>query len=191
MRVTTLKSPTPPAYPAGKTADDYLEVAIPFQGFYESIHCDECGQPRDFLEYARAYAAQWAHEARIQPQNQRASQPLDLHFVELVRPSEYNFTTDAIYCHISKIDINAIFTLLKATPEGLALLAQKARENLPTEGEGWGNDPTAWPTARLSLLLDVWAEHIQGTTTTIEEDIAEMLRGNGYYRHAWEEEGIL
>jgi len=112
----------------------YIEVQIPSAGFYESWHDqkiddaieghfqDDNGDTPEGVEdkiwdadvdwaairneYAKEFAEQFGHHFE-----------LDLEFVELTSPREYNFTTDRIFVKIPAVQINKIRKQVESYPE--------------------------------------------------------------------------
>jgi len=189
MRFTTQKAKTAPKFKASQSVDDFIEVALPFGGFYDSIHSNESEWPRDNLEYAAAFSRQWAHNAK----RLDVKKSIDLHFMELITPSEFNFCTSRISVLIAKIDIKAIFSTLKKDINGRQFLTEIARDALtPTSGFfpnysqnwlEWGNDVTEWDSPLIGLLMQAWVAFLDGEINPefgIEYSICECLQSNGY-----------
>lgn len=98
-----------------------LEIGLPFfSGFYDSIHSSALDREEeeiiemyegksyedfsftvDYLSYCKNYV----HEVN-------SILDLNLEFVEMTSPREYNFSTDRIFCTISKKDLKKISSAL-------------------------------------------------------------------------------
>ncbi len=114
------------------SAQEKRLIVIPFSGFYESSHDsmidqeieslfqDDCGNvhdmPDDFwynyngAEIRKAYAKDYTENFQDWLENECGIK-IKLEFESLQSPREYNFTTDRIFCYISKEDIAGLFQI--------------------------------------------------------------------------------
>lgn len=111
-----------------------IEIELPFAGFYESWHDekiddaieqnfwdDDCNVPEDIYnkiweadinwsaiqnEYCKEFTEQFGHHFG-----------LDLKFIEMTSPREYNFQTDRIFASIPATQINKIRKEVESYPE--------------------------------------------------------------------------
>ena len=180
-------------------------IAIPFSGFYESIHSDNiethlynseftdhatgCTNNDRLIElaqesinwralytdYAKEYVKQFNHEFN-----------LNLVFDELKRPLEYNFTTDQIYCDISPIETHKLFENTKAEfidKHARAMFTSRSGfiSFYNNDWRTWGQVFT-WDHNQLYCLLLAWLEADQGITNWYETEaylMDDYLSSNG------------
>lgn len=170
-------------------------VVIPFYGFYESIHSsmiddapnmlfqDDDGTPNEglnehlwracnyrlvYMNYAMTYARAFADGTGVK-----------LKFESLQSPREYNFTTDRIFCTISREEVRRLWREVdRVRFVALARDAFTSRSGFMSfydpDYKTWGSIDK-WDHNQLSILL----------LATIEPDFdqyefAEDLLGNGY-----------
>lgn len=120
-----------------------VETSIPFSGFYETHHDmkiseavesafnynhetdEDCELPNEFWDadidwgriqqdYCREYVAAFAEHFN-----------LDLQFVEMTSPREYNFTTDRIFVSIPEEQMNKIKDKVLGSEEGRKYVSEK------------------------------------------------------------------
>lgn len=152
-------------------------TTIPFSGFYESIHSGEIDRAEEglfqnergdangplnerffricnygvvFQNYAKDYAAAFAQETEI-----------DLAFESLSSPREYNFTTDRIFCEISRKEVRRIKR--ETDPEALTKLAKRRFTSYDgfssfysPDWQGWGSVDT-WDHNQIGTLIEAFA----------------------------------
>tara|TARA_R110001606_G_scaffold206423_1_gene354138 strand:- start:356 stop:868 length:513 start_codon:yes stop_codon:yes gene_type:complete len=94
-----------------KTQTQTTEFSLAFGGFYHSEHSDnidskeemygydweEVDYKKTHLNYCNSYLNKLSEELEI-----------NLKFIQLESPREYNFTTDKIFCSISNKDFNTL-----------------------------------------------------------------------------------
>lgn len=119
-----------------------VEIEIPFFGFYESIHQDNINTALEqhyqddegnvdsetvdavysagvdwreiFNEYSRRFTDKLAQRTE-----------LDLEYIEVISPREYNFQTDRIFAKIPKTQLNKIRKEVEAYPEWAETIKEK------------------------------------------------------------------
>lgn len=181
-------------------------TAIPFAGFYNSIHSsniddaenqlftdydtgiqnndglqaqffDKCDYSQVFKKYAAAYADKFADDFKIP----------SLKFVELDSPREYNFSTDQIVCSISRADLRAIY---KATDRE-KLTTHVKQECTSRSGfisfydpdlKTWGY-VDKWEQPQIKLLLDVHCSNKVGDFSEYELYCMEHHSSNGCFEN--------
>jgi hypothetical protein len=161
-------------------------TTIPFQGFYESIHDANLDRALEMLgddvdpdwrfvhaSYAAEYCASFGRWLG-----------LDLKFVELSSPREYNFETDRIFAKIGRNDLIRVY---EGTPR--ALLRQRVTERFTScsgfisyysnKLEDWSPIVTEWDHNMIGTMLEVYAEYEQGSAPIDENSLMEDALCNG------------
>tara|TARA_R110002020_G_scaffold3384_3_gene15150 strand:- start:29 stop:592 length:564 start_codon:yes stop_codon:yes gene_type:complete len=95
-------------------SDDYIEFNLEFGGFYHSTHSDRIDNDIELFGYdweSIDYQATHNDYAENYLNNINNELDLNLRFIGIDSPREYNFTTDKIICEISEYE----FTKLKKT----------------------------------------------------------------------------
>jgi len=180
-------------------------IQIPFSGFYCSLHdelidhelqhaiftdrqtgChnndglserayDKMNWKDLHEEYAAKYAKNFAYEFG-----------LNLTFVEMTSPREYNFTTDRIFCDISEEDMLTMFD--ETTKITLAKWAKKMFTSYDGFHSFYSNDFLDWGDIRdgqwdcnhLYCLLCAWLDDVKEVEKVDEYAIMEDSFGNGF-----------
>jgi hypothetical protein len=149
---------------------EQIEIKIPFQGFYETIHMEkieeiieeegiEIGGKEDnvnykkmMTEYARSYVDELSKILN-----------LNIEFTDLDSPKQYNYRTDEIYIIINKEDLKEIYKEMLI--EEKELLKELIKETFtqrpgfvplyPNDIEDWlKEDFEKWDEVQLSILLE-------------------------------------
>lgn len=168
-------------------------TTIPFGGFYESIHSGTIDQAEEMLfqndrgdangglserffricnyscvfqNYAKDYAANFAHLYEI-----------DLKFESLSSPREYNFTTDRIFCTISRKEVRRLRR--EVDPEALAKVAKRSFTSYDGFHSFYSPDVASWGS------VDTWDHNLVGVLISAfvgeinEWDLIEDMNCNG------------
>jgi len=166
-----------------------LEIGLPFfSGFYESFHSsvfereeeyileeykgktwDDFKWEYDYLSYCKNYV----HAVN-------SILDLKLEFVELSSPREYNFSTDRIFCTISKKDLNKISTALDT--EIMKDLVKRRFTSRDGFISSYSNDINEWKEKplkdwdynELGTLLEAWI-NINSTKTSETEEFYDDI----------------
>lgn len=122
---------------------DLVEIQIPFSGFYESWHDEKCSEAVEsafnynhetdedqelpeafwdadinwsaiFRDYAKAYSEVFGEELG-----------LDVEFIEMSSPREYNFTTDRLFVKVPREQIDAIKDKVFADKEASEYVSER------------------------------------------------------------------
>lgn len=169
-----------------------IEVRVPFQGFYQSIHEDALDRADEMrnedLDESEHEVVSLTHEnirQYVGDYLKRLSSrlPCEDNFTDfrVSSPREYNFDTDQV---IATLHANTLRVLLA---EVKSLDAEGFRKRVHEElkprsgfapyysndlGE-WPEDPAEWGSARLELLIRFYleAEHSEGWEMSIVEDM--------------------
>jgi hypothetical protein len=177
-----------------------MKILIPFQGFYESVHSsmlddaeeqmfsDDSGTCNDKLherfyrmcDYRKAHAAYALHYAKAFAEYSE----IKLKFEKLDSPREYNFTTDRIFCDISRAEVRR----LRGEVMPLSL-DEFAKRHTSCDGfysfydpdwRTWGH-VDAWDHNQLETLLLAWVDQHLGEWGEQGMDLMEGYRCNGYF----------
>lgn len=173
-----------------------IEVRVPFQGFYQSIHEDAI----DRAEEMRNEELEESEQEVVSLTNENIREyvghyltrlsgrlPCDDDFTDfrVISPREYNFDTDQV---IATLHANTLRVLLA---DVRSLDAQGFRERVrdelaPRSGfapyysndlADWPEDPAEWASAQLELLIRFYMEAEHGEDW--EMSIVEEMQGNG------------
>jgi hypothetical protein len=179
------------------------EFAIPFQGFYESIHdqllddeinqicenrdsgdinhnlsfylLDNINWKQAHTDYAQDYTENFASELNIK----------GLKSVELDSPREYNFVTDRIFARCSDAEFYRMFKLVKGET-----LDKVCRDNLTSRSgfysfynpnyKTWGHWKT-WDNNQLSQVVEAYVQYLDNENGAEfdEYELMESSRCNG------------
>jgi hypothetical protein len=182
-------------------------IALPFSGFYESVHSqaledalqslyqDDQGNPTPTHGYEKAQQSlDWhqAHQsyAKTYVKNLATSIDIQLDFEQLTSPREYNFETDRIFANISHEAVEKLYNTTD-TP-GLRILARErftSRDGFISFYEpnidDWPKDLKTWDCNQLGCLLQAYLdqEHFSSESDRFcqyqELNIMEHARCNG------------
>lgn len=180
-----------------------------FSGFYESIHNDVFEREEeyimedygktwddfkwdyDYISYCKSYVSAISRAIGIK-----------LEFVEMTSPREYNFSTDHIYCKISKADVKKISSVLNS--DTLREIIKKrftSRSGFMSfysnSLDEWNEKPVSeWDYNELGTLLDAWI--IENNSLEYWESLDfygyDYCLGNGQYvsfEKLWDEKAEL
>lgn len=173
-----------------------IELRVPFQGFYESIHDDavqraledhdeQTGESQaenfsftaeNLRKYVKSYLSRF--ESRLPSEDKFTS-------FRVTSPREYNFETDRVLAELHASTLRTIFAEIKSQEE------QGFRQRVAGELESrsgfvpfysadlddWGNDPAEWETAQLELMVRYYMEMAHGDEW--EVSIVEEMSANG------------
>lgn len=181
-----------------------LEIGLPFfSGFYESIHSsnfdreeewiieeyegktwDDFDFAHDYLGYCKSYVKQV-----------NSILGLNLEFVELTSPREYNFSTDRIFCTITKKDLKKISTALDTeTMKDLVKRRFTSRDGFhsfySSDINEWKEKKLEdWDYNELGTLLEAYVE-ISGNDDLDYQCAEEAMDNDQYvdYKKKWDEE---
>lgn len=172
-----------------------MQTIIPFQGFYCSAHDhlidnavdsmsqDDLGDPiperveqisckakwsKVHQEYSKRYVEMLCEEYNIQ-----------LKFVELDSPREYNFTTDKIVCEISEAEVKRIFDEVDA--EELTRVAEERHTSRSgfisfynPDWKTWGT-PDTWEAQQLCTLLTAYIGEFDEYDLMCELNVEDLI----------------
>ena len=145
----------------------------------------------DRIGYCKNYVSAISSEIRI-----------DLEFMELTNPREYNFITDQISCWITSKELKKISSVLNS--ETLKNLIKRRFTSRDGFSSWYSNDieewkekkVTDWNCVELGTLLDAWL--IENETQDYYDNLDylgyEYCQGNGQYvdyEKLWDEEAEL
>ena len=173
-----------------------IEVRVPFQGFYHSIHEDAIDRAEELrnedveedeqevvsltAESIRAYVSYYL--VRLS-----GRLPCDDNFTDfrVSSPREYNFHTDQIIATLHADTLRVLLAEVNSMDaQGFRQRVSEALE--PRSGfvpfysndlSDWPEDPAEWGTARLELLIRFYMESEHGEEW--EENILDEMQGNG------------
>ena len=181
-------------------------IVIPFNGFYESISdtqledairdtfrtdaCEDYPEIPDLpssyykairIAYAKEYVSAFNHAFKTE-----FDLDLDLEFESLQSPTEYNFTTDRIFCFISETKLSDL--LLMAIK--YSKLAEVVKETFtsrdgfasfyPADIDEWPRSVKDWDHNQLGVLLEalVTDNEVFETWTLMESSISNGVLAN-------------
>lgn len=190
-----------------KVTEDRIEIQIPFWGFYESIHdrnldeaienafnynyeTQEDVELGDEFENARWSAdINWGkiHKDYAKEYTEEFGElfGLDLKFVELTSPREYNFSTDRIFASIPKEQL----AKLRADVEAHEGWAEEVKERFTSrdgfmsffsadiKDEQWTRE--VWEECQYEVLMEFWIEHISDENEDWQSCLMDDFSGNG------------
>lgn len=173
-----------------------IEVRVPFQGFYESIHIDAIER----AEEVRNEELEESEQEVVSLTNENIREyvghyltrlsgrlPCEDDFTDfrVISPREYNFDTDQILATLHANTLRVLLAEAKSLDaEGLR---QRVQEELKSRSgfapfysndlASWPEDPAEWGAARLELLIRFYMEEEHGEDW--EMSIVDEMQGNG------------
>ncbi|MDK3074096.1 hypothetical protein QO034_13320 [Sedimentitalea sp. JM2-8] len=187
-----------------------MEIQIPFDGFYGSIHEDEVNRelesvydswsdamPCDIPESLSDLffdAAQWGNAyreyAKEYAESFIAEYLKDGTFVEMTSPREYNFATDRVFIDVSR---DAVADMVRKTDRAILDRVTKERftscdgfiSNYRNDWRHWGR-LSEWDHNQLGTLLIAYLETERGETWDqwAEYSLCEDISCNGLIHNA-------